>query len=148
MLQSPTPSIRLAACSLYSVLSKQLAKHMGVNHRDSEVGGVIASTLLSLIKHEPPLRARAAFAFGMSSSRIESRVKELIRMRATAYHVADDPEVQQRAIAAHCFCTFRPLLEQTLMTDSPYPTPAALEEHGRVREVSPCAPGRLSMSST
>ncbi|BGP53332.1 hypothetical protein JCM8202v2_000891 [Rhodotorula sphaerocarpa] len=114
LLQSPTPSIRLAACSLYSVLSKQLAKHMGVNHRDSEVGGVIASTLLSLIKHEPPLRARAAFAF--------------------AYHVADDPEVQQRAIAAHCFCTFRPLLEQTLMTDSPYPTPAALEEHGRVRE--------------
>ncbi|GAA5979269.1 hypothetical protein JCM10908_002862 [Rhodotorula pacifica] len=114
LLQSSTPSLRLAAASLCSVLSKQFNRYTGGSKLDSELGGAVAATLLSLIEHEPTLRARAAFAF--------------------AYHVADEPNMQQRAVAAQCFNVFRPLLAQTITQDHPYPTPTALEEHGRVRE--------------
>ncbi|GAA5878604.1 hypothetical protein JCM3774_004079 [Rhodotorula dairenensis] len=113
-MQSSTPSLRLAAAALCSVLSKQFSRYTGGSHQDSELGGAVTATLLSLIENEPELRARAAFTF--------------------AYHVADEPNMQQRAVAAQCFNTFRPFLAPLSAHESPYPTPAALEEQGRVRE--------------
>lgn len=63
-MQSPTPSLRLAAAALCSVLSKQFNRYTGRSKLDSELGGAVTSTLLSLIEHESELRARAAFIFG------------------------------------------------------------------------------------
>lgn len=113
-MQSPTPSLRLAAAALCSVLSKQFNRYTGRSKLDSELGGAVTSTLLSLIEHESELRARAAFIF--------------------AYHVADEPNMQQRAVAAQCLNVFRALLAENVKQENPYPTPATLEELGRVRE--------------
>lgn len=52
-----------------------------------------------------------------------------------AYLVADELPLQKRALAARCFQIFKTVLDQPLLLDQPYPTPAALEEDGRMREV-------------
>lgn len=139
-MQCLTPSLSLAAAALCSVLSKQFSRYTGGSQQDSELGGAVAATLLSLIEHEPDLRARAAFTFGEGSLR--DGVPELLPIsdgcpRGSAYHVADEPHTQQRAVAAQCFNIFRPFLASRSAQENPYPTHATLEEQGRVREVCP-----------
>lgn len=141
-MQSPTPSLRLAAAALCSVLSKQFNRYTGRSKLDSELGGAVTSTLLSLIEHEPELRARAAFTFGesppLSSCCHTFRRHQTFLTcanRPQAYHVADEPNMQQRAVAAQCLNVFRALLAENVKQENPYPTPATLEELGRVREV-------------
>ncbi|BGP05506.1 Armadillo repeat-containing protein 8 [Rhodotorula toruloides] len=114
LCQSPVPPVRLAAATLCAVLGKLLYPPPALHIPDGELGTPATNVLLSLIEQEPTLRARAAFAF--------------------AYLVADELPLQKRALAARCFQIFKTVLDQPLLLDQPYPTPAALEEDGRMRE--------------
>ncbi|BGP22349.1 armadillo repeat containing protein [Rhodotorula toruloides] len=114
LCQSPVPPVRLAAATLCAVLGKLLYPPPALHIPDGELGTSATNVLLSLIEQEPALRARAAFAF--------------------AYLVADELMLQKRALAARCFQIFKTVLDQPLLLDQPYPTPAALEEDGRMRE--------------
>ncbi|BGP29556.1 hypothetical protein JCM10296v2_001295 [Rhodotorula toruloides] len=114
LCQSPVPPVRLAAATLCAVLGKLLYPPPALHIPDGELGTPATNVLLSLIEQEPALRARAAFAF--------------------AYLVADELLLQKRALAARCFQIFKIVLDQPLLLHQPYPTPAALEEDGRMRE--------------
>lgn len=78
-MQSPTPSLRLAAAALCSVLSKQFNRYTGRSKLDSELGGAVTSTLLRLIEHEPELRARSAFTFGEGSPSLSIAIPFVVR---------------------------------------------------------------------
>ncbi|GAA6000760.1 hypothetical protein JCM10207_004643 [Rhodosporidiobolus poonsookiae] len=111
---SPTPAVRLAAATLCAVIAKLIYPPPTLRIPEAELGTPTTSVLLGIIEKEPLLRARAAFAF--------------------AYLVADEPELQKRAIGARAFQIFHDVLAQPLLLDQPYPTPAALEDDARVRE--------------
>ncbi|BGP37142.1 hypothetical protein JCM10450v2_001048 [Rhodotorula kratochvilovae] len=114
LVQSPIPSIRLAAATLCAVISKTLYPLRRGPSQPQEIGAAPATALLGLIEKEPTLRAQAAFAF--------------------AYLVADDLELQKRAVAARCLQIFAEVLKQPSLQDHPYPTMAVAEEDARVRE--------------
>ncbi|GAA5932098.1 hypothetical protein JCM3775_004239 [Rhodotorula graminis] len=112
LVQSPSPTIRLAAATVCSIIAKTV--HPRSSLLPAEFGSTLATALLGLIEKEPTLRSQAAFAF--------------------AYLVADDLALQKRAVAARCFQIFNEALKRPAILEHPYPTPALVEEDARLRE--------------
>jgi hypothetical protein len=54
---------------------------------------------------------------------------------SAAFLVADEPKLQERAISLRALNIFHDILSQPMLLDQPYPTPKALEEDARMREV-------------
>ncbi|GAA5902579.1 hypothetical protein JCM8208_006928 [Rhodotorula glutinis] len=112
LVQSPSPTIRLAAATVCSIIAKTV--HTRSSLLPAEFGSTLATALLGLIEKEPTLRSQAAFTF--------------------AYLVADDLALQKRAVAARCFQIFNEALKRPAILEHPYPTPALVEEDARLRE--------------
>ncbi|GAA5850936.1 hypothetical protein JCM8547_009136 [Rhodosporidiobolus lusitaniae] len=116
LLSASEAPVRLAAATLLAVVIKTLctSRPTAKEVPDEEFGPPLTQVLLNIIEKEPELRARAGFAF--------------------AYLVADQPQLQAKAINARAMSIFHSVLSQPMLLDQPYPTPAALEADARVRE--------------
>ncbi|GAA5984444.1 hypothetical protein JCM11641_000140 [Rhodosporidiobolus odoratus] len=114
LTRSPVPAIRLGAATLLAVLTKLVHPSTTLPSTEADLGLPTMHVLLGLVEEARELAAGAAFAL--------------------AYLLADEPELQTRAVTARAFPIFHSVLSKPLLPDQPYQTAAALEEDAHLHE--------------
>lgn len=133
LTRSPVPAIRLGAATLLAVLTKLVYPSTTLPSTEADLGLPTMHVLLGLVEEARELAAGAAFALGRSLAIHSGPL--LTRLRLTAYLLADEPELQTRAVTARAFPIFHSVLSKPLLPDQPYQTAAALEEDANLHEV-------------